>query len=181
MWSLWFDERHFYWPGIVCASTSWCSFIFTLYNISAADAVVPETEEVRGATEESTAAVVSDTTEQTSEISSKHGKCLNILVEKNKMVFFAWLLTLASYCYFRANWARCCRHKDKPQGDETMLYTFSIVLKIFMWDKNSVISLKQQAEEVVVEDNQAKMDIDNSKSFILSNFDKYWNCIWWIF
>lgn len=58
----------------------------TLCNISAADAV--GSEEVRGAAEESTAAVVSDTTEQASEMSSKQGKCTKTLLLKNKMVFF---------------------------------------------------------------------------------------------
>lgn len=53
-------------------------YCFTFYNISVADAVVSETEEVRGNTD----VVVSDTlaAQQVSEISSKQGKELKILL-----------------------------------------------------------------------------------------------------
>lgn len=48
---------------------------FTLCYISVTDAVVCEPEEVGGTTEENTASVVSSTTEQASEMSSKQGEC----------------------------------------------------------------------------------------------------------
>lgn len=59
----------------------YCSF----YDISVADAVVSETDEVKGKTEESTEIVVSDTLAAEKEISSKQGEDLNRLVEQNKL------------------------------------------------------------------------------------------------
>lgn len=37
--------------------------------------------------------------------------------------------------------------------------------------KFRVLFLNQQAEEVVAEDSESRMDVDNSKSFLLSNLD----------
>lgn len=59
----------------------YCSF----YDISVADAVVSETDEVKGKTEESTEIVVSDTLAAEKEISNKQGEDLHRLVEQNKL------------------------------------------------------------------------------------------------
>lgn len=67
-------------------------YLFTFYNISVADAVVCEQEEVREAPEGSTVAVVSAAAEQATETSSQQGECLKTLVLKKKKRFFFWLI-----------------------------------------------------------------------------------------
>lgn len=53
-----------------------CNYSFTFFStISAVDAVVDETEEVKVSTEENTVAVVCNASEQVSETSNKQGKC----------------------------------------------------------------------------------------------------------
>lgn len=68
--------------------------VFFLDNISAAEEVVCEPEEVRGAAEESAASAVSDATEQVSEMSSERGECLktcNTTQTKRTRCFFSFL------------------------------------------------------------------------------------------
>lgn len=66
-----------------------CCLFFTFYNISAADAVVSEPEEVRGATEGSAVAVVSDPSEQAAEMSSEQGECLKThLLKRTRWLSF---------------------------------------------------------------------------------------------
>lgn len=69
---------------------SCCFFcFFTFYNISAADAVVSEPGEVRGATEGSAVAVVSDPSEQAAEMSSEQGECLKTpLLKRTRWLSF---------------------------------------------------------------------------------------------
>ena len=51
-------------------------YFFTLLDMSAAEAVASETDEVTGIAEENTEAAVSDPAEQVSDTSSKQGDCL---------------------------------------------------------------------------------------------------------
>lgn len=67
---------------------------FFLDNISAAEEVVCEPEEVRGAAEGNTTSAVSDATEQVSEMSSERGECLktcNTTQTKRTRCFFLFL------------------------------------------------------------------------------------------
>lgn len=68
--------------------------VFFLDNISAAEEVVCEPEEVRGAAEGNTTSAVSDATEQVSEMSSERGECLktcNTTQTKRTRCFFLFL------------------------------------------------------------------------------------------